>query len=85
MIPDYKEAATYNIVNVFAFNCMEFCKCRNLIDKFDNVLVAKDYLLTPSEKNDLHEIQNYLKNANEISKYAEKMNVDDLFFYNQYV
>lgn len=54
MIPDYKEAATvaatYNIVNVFAFNCMEFCKCRNLIDKFDNVLVAKDYLLTPSEK-----------------------------------
>lgn len=59
----YKEAAvTAKEVGdmSFAFYCTEFCKGRNLIDRYDDVLVSKNYLLRNDERYNLEKYQKLL-------------------------
>ena len=55
IVPVYKDAASVAVSDkvdntTFAFYCTEFCKGRNLIDRFDDVLVTKDYLLNVTKR-----------------------------------
>lgn len=84
-IPVYKDAAVVAAsgkVNdsTFAFYCAEFCKGRNLIDRYEDVLVVKDYLLDAREKNILAEYGNLLSACGAVSEYAEEVNDDTLRF-----
>ena len=84
IIPYYKETATVALsadarYTNFAFYCMEFCKGRNLIDRYDDLLVAKNYMLTPSEKDILAQYENFTEALRDISEYAEATNGDNLF------
>ena len=81
IVPVYKDAAAVSAAvddTDFAFYCTEFCKGRNLIDTFDDVLAAKDYLLTPAEKNVLADNQNALNAVEVVAEYAAAIDDDSL-------
>lgn len=76
IIPDYKSAATVFISNKvndkdFAFYCSEFCKGRNLIDRYNDVLVSKNDLLDRNENRYLNYLQKALESCQTISEYAK--------------
>ena len=76
-VPVYKNAATVAAIvgdNDFAFYCMEFCKGRNLLDQFDDVLATKNYLLTTEEKNSLACHQKILDDCRNLSAFAAANN-----------
>lgn len=83
-IPVYRDAAAVFASREiddrnFAFYCAEFCKGRNLIDRYNDALVMKDYLLTPDEKNSLAAYQNLLQSCEMASEYAVTQG-DEVFF-----
>lgn len=84
MIPVYKDAATVAVSNKvgdnnFAFYCMEFCKGRNLIERYEDILVTQDYLLTDKEKNNLNEYKKLIVDSQNVSEYAKSINDAELF------
>ena len=81
VVPVYKDAAAVaaseKIVDTnFAFYCVEFSKGRSLIDRYDDVLVAKNYLLSTGERNRLNDYQKLLTAANDVA--ASAINDDTL-------
>ena len=89
IISDYKDAAAIS-VNVndkskFAFYCAELCKGRNLIDRYSDVLTAKNYFLWDEEKNTLAEYEKFMTASRNLSEYAEATNNEELFFNSEYV
>lgn len=83
IVPIYKEAATAaaKVGDMeFAFYCMEFCKARSLIDRFDDVLVAKEHLLTPSDKERIFIYDELLKSSQEVVEYANTINDERFIF-----
>ena len=83
IIPVYKDAASVAVSNMvgdmsFAFYCTEFCKGRNLIDHFEDILTTKDYLLTPHDKNILAEYERLLNSGQSVYEYAAALNNDAL-------
>lgn len=66
IIDVYRKAATVaeNDGNTnFAFYCAEFCKGRNIIDRYDDILVSKNYLLRDNERKTLAEYQKLLNSC----------------------
>lgn len=77
--PVYKQAAdvAQGVGNTnFAFYCMEFCKGRNLIDRYDDILVSKSWLLGPYERDELATYQKSLNDCLKAYESAIKKNND---------
>ena len=90
ILPDYKDAAAVAASDKvgaakFAFYCMELCKGRNLIDRYNDVLIAKDYVLTPSEKGSLAAYEKFMANSRAVSEYAKATNDGNLFLNSEYL
>lgn len=83
IVPVYKDAAAVAASDkvddtTFAFYCTEFCKGRNLIDRYDDILVARNYLLTAYDKNALNEYEKLFSSCQAVSEYAAAMGDDTL-------
>ena len=90
VVPVYKDAAAVAASDkvgdvTFAFGLTELCRGRNLVDRFNDVLVAKEYLLTPSEKQKLAEYQQFADACRNVSEYAAAKDDDILFLYAEQV
>ena len=83
VIDVYEDAAitaqTFGDMN-FAFYCAEFCKGRNLIDRYDDLLVSKNYLLRYYERETLDKYQQFMTACRNIIESAVAKNNDALRF-----
>ena len=81
IIPIYRNAAdtAQEVGDMnFAFYCMEFCKGRNLIDRYDDILVSKSWLLRPNEREKLVAYQKSLNDCLKAYELVTKKNNDVL-------
>ncbi|MBE8951204.1 MAG: tetratricopeptide repeat protein [Quinella sp. 3Q1] len=71
IVPVYKDAAAVAVTEEiaddnFAFYCAEFCKGRSLIDRYDDILVSKNYLITSFERASLNNYEKFLNSCRTI-------------------
>ena len=83
LIPVYKDAAHVSSKvgdSDFSFYCTEFCKGRNLIEHYEDILVVGDYLLTERDKNILNAYEELLVSCKNVAEYAAEINDHPLSF-----